>query len=85
MVKMKTVLPMIERQTLDGVRKESWDDFKGLVWGENYLHMIEDNLSRWPEVELGETMSIAKLRPALERSFGMLGIPEMIIYDGGPP
>ena len=32
-----------------------------------------------------ETTSFAKLRPVLERSFGVLGIPENIIQDGGLP
>ena len=37
---------------------------------------------RWPKVEV-ETTNYAKLRPAMERSFGLLGIPENIVHDRG--
>lgn len=60
-------------------------EFKGPIGGKYYLHTIQDNLFRWPVVEVVETTSFAKLKPALERGFGVLGILEKIIHDLRPP
>ena len=77
--------PMTERPTPDREWKECFVDFMGPIGGKNYLHTIWDNLFRWPEVEVMETTSFAKLRPSLNRSFGVLGKPDKIIHNGGLP
>ena len=56
-------------------------NFKIPIGGEYYHHMLQDNLFRWPEVEVVENTSFENLRLALERRFGALGIPEKIIPD----
>ena len=82
---MNIVPTMTERMTPERVWREYLVDFKGPIEGKYYQHTIQDNLSRWPEVEVVETMSFSKLRLAFERSFGVFGIPEKIIHDRGPP
>ena len=42
-----------------------------------------DQLSRWPEVV--SSTSFEKLKPALERSWALLGIPDQVTHDNGPP
>ena len=62
-----TVLPIIERPTPDGLWRECSMDFKGFIGGKYYLHAIQDNLSRWPEIKVVESASFAKLRPDGEK------------------
>ena len=77
--------PMIERETPDRVWSEVQADFKGPVAGRFYFHVVIDQLSRWPEVEVVTSTSFEQLRPALERSWGLLGIPDRVTHDNGPP
>ena len=77
--------PMIERETPDRVWSEVQADFKGPVAGRYYFHVVIDQLSRWPEVEVVTSTSFEKLKPALERSWGLLGIPDQVTHDNGPP
>ena len=48
----KTVPPMTERQTTVGVCTDCLVDLKGPIGGKYYLHMIQNNLSRLPEVDV---------------------------------
>ena len=77
--------PMAVRETPNRVWSEVQVDFKGPVAGRYYLHVVIDQLSRWPEVEIVSSTSFEKLRPALERSWGLLGIPDRVTHDNGPP
>ena len=81
----QTAQPMVERPTLEGVWRDCSVDFKGQIGGKYYLYMIQNNLSRWPKVEVVEYTSFANLRPMLERIFGVLAIREKIIHNGGRP
>ena len=53
--------------------------------GRYYFHVVIDQLSRWPEVEIVSSTSFDKLKPALERSWALLGIPDRVTHDNGPP
>ena len=74
---------MLLRKTPSGPWVECSADFKGPIAGRYYFHV--DNYSRWPEVEVLNSTEFTNLRPALDRSFGILGIPSSITHDNGPP
>ena len=44
-----------------------------------------DLYSRWPEVEVAASTSFEQLRPALDRSFAYLEIPDSVTHYNGPP
>ena len=44
--------PMAMRSTPERVWSEVQADFKGPVGGRYYFHVVIDQLSRWPEVEI---------------------------------
>ena len=75
---------MIMRETPDRVWSEVQADFKGPIAGRYYFHMMIDQLSRWPEGEMVTSTSLEKLKPALERSWSLLEIPDKVTYDNGP-
>ena len=77
--------PMALRSTPERVWSEVQADFKGPVGGRYYFHVVIDQLSRWPEVEIVSSTSFDKLKPALERSWALLGIPDRVTHDNGPP
>ena len=77
--------PMAIRSTPERVWSEVQADFKGPVGGRYYFHVVIDQLSRWPEVEIVSSTSFNKLKPALERSWALLGIPDRVTHDNGPP
>jgi transposase InsO family protein len=77
--------PMQERETPAGPWQHCSADFKGPIGGDYYFHVMIDNYSRWPEVEVVKSTSFAELKPALERSFGLLGVPLSVTHDRGPP
>ena len=77
--------PMIERETPIGPWVDCSADFKGPIAGKYYFHVLIDNYSRWPEVEVVDSTSFEQLRPALDRSFSLLGIPTSITHDNGSP
>ena len=77
--------PMIERETPIGPWIDCSADFKGPIAGKYYFHVLIDNYSRWPEVEVVSSTNFEQLRPALDRSFSLLGIPSTITHDCGPP
>ena len=60
-------------------------DFKGPIAGSYYLHVVIDQYSKYPEVDVLTSTSFAKLRPALDRIFSTHGIPENLTTDNGPP
>jgi len=77
--------PMMTRPTPIGPWIDCSAVFKGPIAGQYYFHLLIDNYSRWPEVEIVKSTSFEELRPALDRSFSLLGIPLTITHDGGPP
>jgi len=60
-------------------------DFKGPIAGSYYLHILIDQYSKYPEVDIVKSTSFAKLRPVLDRVFATHGIPESLTTDNGPP
>ena len=59
-------------------------DYKGPIAGKYYSHVLMDNYSRWPEVAIGTSTSMDKLRKVLSDSFSVHGVPETITHDNGP-
>ena len=55
-------------------------DFKGPIGGKFYLHVVIDQYSKYPEVDL-----FKKLKPVLNRIYATHGIPEELTSDNGPP
>jgi len=64
--------PIIERETSIGPWLDCSADFKGPNYWKDYFHVLIDNYSRWPEVEVVNSTSFEQLRPALDRSFSLL-------------
>ena len=60
-------------------------DFKGPIGGQYYLHIVIDQYSKFPEVDVLKSTSFIKLRPILDRVFASHGIPETVSCDNGPP
>ena len=60
-------------------------DFKGPIGGQYYFHVLIDQFSKYPEVDIVTSTSFKKLRPKLDRIFSGQGIPETITADNGPP
>ena len=60
-------------------------DFKGPIGQSYYLHVVIDQFSKYPEVDIVTSTSFSKLRPVLDRIFSTHGIPEKMTTDNGPP
>ena len=60
-------------------------DFKGPIAGSYYAHIVIDQYSKYPEVDIVKSTSFKKLKPALDRIFATHGIPETFTTDNGPP
>ena len=60
-------------------------DFKGPIGGKYYLHILIDQYSKYPEVDIVSSTSFRKLKPILDRIFATHGIPESLSSDNGPP
>ena len=60
-------------------------DFKGPIGNKYYLHIIIDQYSKFPEVDIVRSTSFNKLRPVLDRVFSCHGIPETLSCDNGSP
>ena len=60
-------------------------DFWGLLPSGEYLLVIIDEYSRYPEVEFVRSTSAQAVIPHLDRIFSTHGFPEMAKTDGGPP
>ena len=73
------------RETPGDVFEDVSMDFKGPVGGEYYLHLTIDNLSRYPIVHVVKSTKFTELKPKLDDTFAMFGIPESVTHDGGAP
>ena len=69
----------------NGPWQELHADFKGPIGGSYYLHIVIDQFSKYPEVDILKSTSFKKLRPVLERIFATHGNPRKISSDNGPP
>ena len=63
------------RETQGDVFEDVSMDFKGPVGGEYYLHLTIDNLSRYPILDVVKSTKFTELRPKLDKTFAMFGIP----------
>ena len=60
-------------------------DFKGPIASKYYLHVIIDQYSKFPEVDVVTSTSFEKLKPVMDRVLAFHGIPETMSSDNGPP
>ena len=60
-------------------------DFKGPIAGKYYLHVLIDQYSKYPEVDIVKSTSFERLQPCFNRIFATHGIPEEITSDNGSP
>ena len=76
---------MVMRETPDSPWQHVSADFKGPIGGQYYIHVMIDNLSRWPEVVITKNTRFSSISPKLEDTFALHGVPESITSDNGPP
>ena len=58
-------------------------DFKGPIGAQYYLHVVIDQYSKYPEVDIVKSTSFEKLKPCLDRLMALHGIPEKLSTDNG--
>ena len=76
--------PMQIRKMLERPWQHCSADYKGPIAGKYYFHVLIDNYSRWPEVQMVTSMSFEQLQGKMEDSFSIHGVPESITHDNGP-
>ncbi len=59
-------------------------DFKDLPTGD-YLLVVIDDYSRYPEIEIVSSTSAKSVIPKLDRIFATFGCPQVVRTDNGPP
>ncbi len=69
----------------DGPWQEVSIDFKGPFPSGEYLLVVVDDFSRFPEVEIVSSTSARAVLPKLDAIFARQGIPEIVRSDNGPP
>ncbi len=60
-------------------------DFYGPLPTSEYLLVVVDRYSRFPEVEIVHSTRASTVIPKLDKIFSVHGIPDIIISDNGPP
>ena len=69
--------------------KAPWEtlhiDFCGPLPSSEYLLVLIDRYSRYPEVEIIRSIKAACVIPKLHKIFAVHGIPHKIVSDNGPP
>ena len=60
-------------------------DFCGPLTSNEYLMVIIDDYSRFPEVEVISSTSAKSVIPQVDKIFSRFGIPEIVRTDNGPP
>ena len=56
-----TTPPMTEKKTPDRPWQHCSADYKGPIGGKYYFHVLIDNYSQWPKVDITRSTSVAKL------------------------
>ncbi|XP_033126935.1 uncharacterized protein K02A2.6-like, partial [Anneissia japonica] len=69
----------------DGPWQRLHIDFCGPLPTGEYLLVVIDRYSRYPEVEIVKSTNIQSVIPKLDRIFATHGIPLQVITDNGPP
>ena len=69
--------------------KRPWEilhvDFYGPLPSSEYLLVVTDRYSRFPEVEILHSTKISAVIPKLYKIFAVHGIPDVVKSDNGPP
>ena len=60
-------------------------DFKGPIGAKYDLHLIIDQYSKYPDVDIVKSTSFENLSPCLDIIFATHGIPDTISTDNGSP
>ena len=60
-------------------------EFKGPIGSKQYLHVLIDQFSMYPEVNIVSSTSFSKLELQLDRILATHGVPDQITTDNGPP
>ena len=76
--------PMQVRKTLERPWQHCSADYKGPIASKYYFHVLIDNYSRWPEVQMVTSTSFEQLQGKMEDSFSIHGVPESIMHNNGP-
>ena len=69
----------------DGPWQKIHADFYGPLPSGEYLLVVIDRYSRYPEVEIVRSTKAASVIPKLDKMFATHGIPETMTSDNGPP
>ena len=59
--------------------------FKGPIGEKYYLHVVIDQYSKYPKVDIVSSTSFSKLEPCLDRIIATHGIQEQLTTDNGSP
>ena len=65
--------------------KEVAVDFAGPFPSRDYIVVVVDEFSRFPEVELLTSTSAKAVVPKLDAIFSRQGVPDILRSDNGPP
>ena len=77
--------PLQPTELPTGPWKDLDSDFKGPLPGGEYLLVVIDEYSRYPEVEVVKSTASQNVLPSIDRIFSTHGFPETFKTDGGPP
>ena len=77
--------PMKMTKMPDSPWKEVSMDFIGPFPGGEYMMVVMDDYSRFPEIEIVYSTSSQSTLPKLDAIFARQGIPEVVKTDNGPP
>ena len=78
-----------EPLNISAMPDRSWDkvkiDFYGPLPTRQYILVVIDCYSRFPEIEILPTISARKVIPKLDNIFARHGIPSQVPSNNGPP
>merc|ERR1712048_144627 len=77
-ISRNTVVPLEPNFLPERAWQNLHADFKGPTGGQYYFHVLIDQYSEYPEVDIVTSTSFKKLKPKLDRIFSAQGIPEKI-------
>ena len=78
-------LEPLRMTSLPSGRKEVAVDFAGPFPSGDYIMVVTDEFSRFPEVEILTSTSARAVIPKLDAIFARQGIPDILKSDNGPP
>ena len=78
-------LPIESTEMPNGPWEKLHMDFYGPLPSNEYLLVVIDRYSRFPEVEIVKSTKASIVIPKLDRIFSVHGIPDVIKTDNGPP